>query len=84
DGEGYELLKGLRQIGATTRPGLIASKARFTPCYTKPMLRENGVERELERIDIKNREPLPEAIQSNLLRRLSSALDRVHGVVIAD
>ncbi|MGB9619084.1 MAG: bifunctional heptose 7-phosphate kinase/heptose 1-phosphate adenyltransferase, partial [Armatimonadota bacterium] len=84
DGEGYELKKGLKHIGAETRGTLIESAARFTPCYTKPMLRTEGVERELERIDIKNREPTPYALQSGLIRRLEKALPRLDGVIIAD
>ena len=84
DGEGYELRKALRRIGAATRYALIESRERFTPCYTKPMLRENGVERELERIDIKNREPVPDSVESELLQRLSSILHKIDGVIIAD
>ncbi len=84
DGEGHELRNALRRIGATTRYCLIESKDRFTPCYTKPMLRESGVEREMERIDIKNRKPVPEAIQIEMLQRVTEMLPKIDGVVIAD
>jgi rfaE bifunctional protein kinase chain/domain len=84
DGEGYELKKALSAIGATHEGWLVEAESRFTPCYTKPMLREGGVERELERIDIKNREPVPGDLENAFLARLRKALSEAHGVVIAD
>jgi len=84
DGEGYELKKALGRIGAVTRGTLIESASRFTPCYTKPMLRTDGVERELERIDIKNRERTPTRLESAMLRRLEALLPGLDGIVIAD
>jgi bifunctional ADP-heptose synthase (sugar kinase/adenylyltransferase) len=48
------------------------------------MLRENGKERELERIDIKNRMPLPVDIEDELINRLEAVIPNVNGVVIAD
>jgi len=84
DGEGYELKKALRRIGATYHTWLIESRHIVTPCYTKPMLRENGKERELERIDIKNRTPLPVGIEDELIERLETVLSEVSGVIVAD
>jgi bifunctional ADP-heptose synthase (sugar kinase/adenylyltransferase) len=49
------------------------------------MLREaDGREHELQRLDIKNRAPLPEAVEQTLIARLREVVPRVHGVVIAD
>jgi len=84
DGEGYELKNALRRVGAAYHNWLLESKNIVTPCYTKPMLRENGKERELERIDIKNRTPLPVGIEDELINRLETVLPKVNGVVIAD
>lgn len=84
DGEGYELKNALRRVGAAYHNWLLESKDIVTPCYTKPMLRENGKERELERIDIKNRTPLPVGIEDELINRLEAVLPNVNGVVIAD
>ncbi len=84
DGEGYELKRALDGLGATHDHCLINSPHIVTPCYTKPMLRENGKERELERIDIKNRAPLPPDVEAGLLNLLKRAIPKVHGVVIAD
>jgi hypothetical protein len=58
DGEGYELRKALqrRQVAIDT---VFADSARFTPTYTKPMLQGPEGEEELNRLDVKNRCPLP-------------------------
>jgi len=84
DGEGYELRRALRAIGADA--SLLLERAdRFTPTYTKPMLREaGGAARELSRLDIKNRTPLPADAEGAIIARLREALPRVQGVVIAD
>jgi len=84
DGEGYELKNALRRVGAAYNNWLLESENIVTPCYTKPMLRENGKERELERIDIKNRMPLPVDIEDELINRLEAVIPNVNGVVIAD
>jgi bifunctional ADP-heptose synthase (sugar kinase/adenylyltransferase) len=64
---------------------LLQQPDRFTPTYTKPMLREaDGREHELQRLDIKNRAPLPETVEQTLIARLREIVPRVHGVVISD
>jgi rfaE bifunctional protein kinase chain/domain len=84
DGQAYELLQGLVACGVEIEP-LLQRPDRFTPTYTKPMLREaDGREHELQRLDIKNRTPLPEAVEQTLIARLREIVPRVHGVVIAD
>lgn len=84
DGEGYELKEALRRLGASYDSWLLESSDIATPCYTKPMLRERGQERELERIDIKNRAPMPCKIESALIDKLEAVLDTTQGVIIAD
>jgi rfaE bifunctional protein kinase chain/domain len=84
DGQAYELLQGLVACGVDIGP-LLQRPDRFTPTYTKPMLREaGGQEHELQRLDIKNRTPLPEAVEQTLIARLREIVPRVHGVVISD
>ncbi len=84
DGQAYELRQGLVARGVDIEP-LLQQPDRFTPTYTKPMLREaDGREHELQRLDIKNRAPLPEAVERALIARLREIVPRVHGVVIAD
>jgi rfaE bifunctional protein kinase chain/domain len=83
DGEGFELKRHLEAIGADYG-GLIESDERFTPCYTKPMLLEEGKERELERIDIKNRAPLPQHIELELVELLNDLLPNMDAVLVGD
>ncbi|MCS6860259.1 MAG: PfkB family carbohydrate kinase [Abditibacteriales bacterium] len=83
DGEGYDLKKGLQATGVNT-DYLIETPDRFTPTYTKPMVLENGKEREMERQDIKNRTPLPATLEKEIIERLRSLLPHVHGVIVAD
>jgi rfaE bifunctional protein kinase chain/domain len=84
DGQAYELLQGLVARGVDIGP-LLQRPDRFTPTYTKPMLREaDGQEHELQRLDIKNRTPLPEAVEQTLIVRLREIVPHVDGVVISD
>lgn len=85
DGSGYELRKALaaQRVGLN---GLIVSPDRFTPTYTKPMRREGGVETETERLDIKNRRPLPTDLEDRVLLYVQDLVERerFHAVMIAD
>ncbi len=84
DGMGYELLRGLRERGVDTAH-LLQLGDRFTPTYTKPMVREaDGREHEIERLDIKNRRPLSRELEEEVIARLRDLAVRVDGIVVAD
>jgi bifunctional ADP-heptose synthase (sugar kinase/adenylyltransferase) len=84
DGEGYELKRGLVQRGVHIEP-LIKCSDRFTPTYTKPMMREkDGREHEMNRLDIKNRTPLPFSTEQQIVEQLRSWVPRMDGVIVAD
>jgi rfaE bifunctional protein kinase chain/domain len=84
DGMGYELLHGLQARGVDVSP-LIQAEDRFTPTYTKPMMREqDGQVHELNRLDIKNRTALPVSIEEQLIAALRDQVDQVDGIVVAD
>jgi rfaE bifunctional protein kinase chain/domain len=84
DGEGYELKRALMEQDVDISP-LIVHPDRFTPTYTKPMMREMDDQvHELNRIDVKNRSPLPEVIQRQLIERLRALAPSVNGMVVAD
>lgn len=84
DGEGYDLRQGLRATGVDTGL-LIEARDRFTPTYTKPMVRErDGREHEINRLDIQNRTPTPDALQGQVIDGLRRAVSQVNGIVIAD
>ena len=84
DGEGDDLRRGLDRIGVEG-DGLICAPGRFTPTYLKPMFRqENTPTRELNRLDTKNRTPLPVEIETQVITRLHGLFARVSGIVIVD
>ena len=80
DGEGYELRQALRLLPAVEQGGLIQAPDRRTPTYTKPML---GKE-ELNRLDIKNRTPTPDAIQDHLIELLDEAWPQLDALLVLD
>ena len=84
DGEGYELKCGLVQRGVDIEP-LIEGDDLFTPTYTKPLMRErDGREHEINRLDIKNRTPLPSTVEEQIVERLRSYVPQMEGVIVAD
>lgn len=84
DGEGYELKRGLLARGTHIEP-LIERPDRFTPTYTKPMVREvDGREHEIQRLDIKNRALLPAEVEDVIIARLRELVPHVTGVIVAD
>lgn len=84
DGEGFELRQDLQALDVNL-DGLIETPDRFTPTYTKPMLRSaGGSERELNRLDIKNRQPLAAPYEAALIAQLERLLPSVDGLIIAD
>jgi len=84
DGEGFELRQGLQAWGVDT-DGLIADAGIFTPTYTKPMIMQaDGTERESNRIDIANRQPLSDELQDAVAERIEACAGEVDGMIIAD
>ena len=85
DGEGYELLQALKRLGVVDTAGVVVSADRRTPTYTKPMLHEPGrPARELNRLDIKNRTPLPGPLEARVLDALRDLWPRVDALVVLD
>jgi bifunctional ADP-heptose synthase (sugar kinase/adenylyltransferase) len=77
DGEGYELRQALGAMPGVEMSAVFTWPGRRTPTYTKPMLHESGrPARELNRLDIHNRTPLPAEADQCLLELLASAADR--------
>lgn len=83
DGECYDLMQALAAHAIDTTHLLQVPGLR-TPAYYKPMLHNATQAHELNRIDIKNRKALPDAVQAGLCNRLRIALQDVQGVIIAD
>lgn len=84
DGEGYELVKALQAFGVDVS-WLIKASGRRTPTYMKPIMRElDGREHELNRIDIKNRTPMPPELEKTVILYLQKLIPEVQGVAIVD
>jgi rfaE bifunctional protein kinase chain/domain len=84
DGFGYTLKNALALSGTDTTC-LIETNDRFTPTYTKPIMKEvDGVSIELNRIDIINRTPNPPALNDLLVNHLEQALLTHDGILILE
>jgi len=80
DGEGHELRQALAAMPAVQPIGIVAHPNRRTPTYTKPMLGD----RELNRLDIKNHQPLPADAELAVLAALHELWGRLDALVIVD
>lgn len=84
DGEGYELEKALEKTGADTRL-MVKSDLLCTSTYTKPMrLQPDGSWLEQNRLDFRNFEEPPKALQEQLLGNLEGCLKDVDAVILLD
>jgi rfaE bifunctional protein kinase chain/domain len=84
DGEGYDLLKCLEQIGADTNL-MVCSDSISTNTYTKPMRKTDaGTYAEMNRLDIRNFRETSKELEDQLLASLEKALDNSQGVVILE
>jgi rfaE bifunctional protein kinase chain/domain len=85
DGEGYELRQALQQMPSVRLDHLVTSAERRTPTYTKPVLSKGGeAPRELNRLDIKNRRPLPDGVELKILDILSSVWKSLDVLLVLD
>jgi rfaE bifunctional protein kinase chain/domain len=85
DGEGYELRQVLQRMASVQLSSLVTCAQRRTPTYTKPMLcRPATMPRELNRLDIKNRKPLPGDVETEILKVLLGAWASLDVLLILD
>jgi bifunctional ADP-heptose synthase (sugar kinase/adenylyltransferase) len=80
DGEGYELRQCLAKMPGVRGDGLILASDRRTPTYAKPMYGD----RELNRLDIKNRTTTPERLQDRVLSFLDEHFDSFDTLLVLD
>ena len=84
DGEAYDLLKELGPLGIDTQ-GVVRDATRQTPTYTKPMKQDaTGAWRELNRLDLRPREPLAAAAEKQVLAHLEEVFDATDGLIVLD
>lgn len=85
DGEGYELLQALDRLPAVDKSFLLQDRRLRTPTYTKPMLHQSGQPaRELNRLDIKNRSPLPTDVEEWLMQVVDTVFPLVDALLVLD
>ena len=85
DGEGFELRQTLAALPAVRPNHLLARADRRTPTYTKPMLCAPGAApRELNRLDIKNRLPLPIDAETAILTALAQVWPSIDALLVLD
>lgn len=80
DGEGYELRQCLAKMPGVNGTGLILANDRRTPTYAKPLY----VDRELNRLDIKNRTPTPERLQDRVVSMLDELFPTFDALLVLD
>lgn len=83
DGMGYDLRAQMSARGINL-DYFRTEAAYFTPTYTKPMLRTAGVEEELNRMDIKNRQPMSRAFEDQMISAIDAVLPQVEALIVLD
>ncbi len=85
DGEGFELEQALKAMRGVTLHRLERTEGRRTPTYTKPMLSLPAqAARELNRLDIHPRTPLPAGVERQLLDSVEDSLPDFDAVAVLD
>lgn len=85
DGEGYELRQALERVPAVRNDAILHRADRRTPTYTKPMLLRRGQPpRELNRLDIKNREVMPIDAQEQVWKHFVESWEDLDALIVLD
>ena len=83
DGHGYDLLREVRKLPVDT-PHILCLPERLTPTYTKPMRPGDGVWTELNRLDVRTRQPLSESATTEVCRRIEQVFRTSDGLIVLD
>lgn len=84
DGQAYDLAAALAAMPVDARH-ILRDPHRITPTYTKPMQRgPDGVWRELNRIDLRNRAKLGDETLEKLLAHVDLTFAECHGLIVLD
>ncbi len=84
DGEGFEMIKCLREIGTDTQY-MITTDELCTATYLKTMRKtENGTYREDIRFDYRNRNSGSKALADKLIVNFEKAVEGADGVIVSD
>ena len=84
DGHGFDLLKALSHLPVETSH-ILERDDRLTPTYTKPMQRSlDGQWCELNRLDVRHREPLNPAATKAIQTHISEVFQSTDGMIVLD
>lgn len=84
DGHGFDLLRAVRRLPVDVT-NIICLANRLTPTYTKPLRPEaGGRARELNRLDVRTREPLSSAATAEVCRRVEQVFRSSDGIMVLD
>ena len=84
DGEGYDLVKALQDIGADTSL-MVKTEDMQTCCYIKPMRGNgDGTDTELNRLDIRDFRAPAREVEDALIENLKTAAENASAVIILD
>ncbi len=84
DGQAYDLLQALGKMPVDASH-VLRDPDRLTPTYTKPMKRDSsGVWRELNRLDLRNRNRMSRATIDRLLKQVDKVFAAADGLIVLD
>lgn len=84
DGQAYDLLQQLARLPVDCEH-VLQDPARMTPTYTKPLRRDaSGTWCELNRLDLRSREPLSAETEARLLERIDHVFQSTDGLIVLD
>lgn len=85
DGEGFELQRALRSLPGVQTGHFLATPLRRTFTYCKPLvLRQAAPPQELNRLDSKNWDATPAAIEDHLIGALHTLAPSVDAIIVLD
>lgn len=84
DGQAYDLLRELALLPVDVAH-LVRDVRRQTPTYTKPLRRDaGGMWRELNRLDLRNRLPLPEDLEDAAMEHAAQVFRSCDATIVLD
>ena len=84
DGHGYDLRRALESLPVDPRH-IVSATDRLTPTYTKPLRRhDDGQVEELNRLDVRDRQPLSTATTALVCERIDSLWNECDGLIVLD
>lgn len=84
DGHGYDLRNELESLPVDASH-VVRTAERLTPTYTKPLLQDAaGCWKELNRLDVRSREPMSAATRDQVCQHLGEVFERTDGLIVLD